>query len=98
MTMCPLSNQKLQVFPDLRRHILKDLMDAGVSWSPVNSDDPSYFGGYIGDNYLGIAAALDLSREDLIQLARNSVTASFLPEDRKAALQREITDYVGSVS
>ncbi|MDE0121986.1 MAG: adenosine deaminase [bacterium] len=97
LTMCPLSNQKLQVFPDLADHSLKELMDAGVLVT-VNSDDPSYFGGYIGDNYLGIAAALDLSREDLIQLARNSVTASFLPEDRKAALQREITDYVGSVS
>jgi len=96
VTMCPLSNQKLQVFPDLRRHNLKEYMDAGILVT-VNSDDPSYFGGYIGDNYLAIAAALDLSREDLIQLARNSVTASFLPEDRKAALQREITDYVSSV-
>lgn len=97
VTMCPLSNQKLQVFPDLRRHILKELMDAGVLVT-VNSDDPSYFGGYIGDNYLSIAAALGLSRQDLVQLARNSVTASFLPEDRKAALQQEITDYAGSVS
>ena len=97
VTMCPLSNQKLQVFPDLRRHILRDLMDAGVLVT-VNSDDPSYFGGYIGDNYLAIAAALDLSREDLIQLARNSVTASFLPADRKADLQQEITDYVASVA
>ena len=96
LTMCPLSNQKLQVFPDLRHHNLKELMDAGVLVT-VNSDDPAYFGGYVGDNYLSIASALDLSRDDLIQLARNSVTASFLPEDRKAALQQEITEYVGSV-
>lgn len=97
LTMCPLSNQKLQVFPDLRDHILKDLMDAGVLVT-VNSDDPAYFGGYVGDNYLGIASALGLSRDDLIRLARNSVEASFLPEDRKAALQVEITDYVTAVS
>lgn len=95
LTVCPLSNQKLQVFPDLRDHNLKELMDAGVLVT-VNSDDPSYFGGYVGDNYLGIASALDLSRDDLIQLARNSVTASFLPEGRKEALQREITDYISS--
>ena len=95
LTMCPLSNQKLQVFPDLRDHNLKDLMDAGVLVT-VNSDDPAYFGGYVGDNYLSIATALDLSREDLVGLARNSVTASFLPEDRKAALQQEITEYVAS--
>lgn len=97
LTMCPLSNQKLQVFPDLRDHILKNLMDAGVLVT-VNSDDPAYFGGYVGDNYLAIASALDLSRDDLTQLARNSVTASFLPEDRKTALQQEITDYVATVS
>ena len=97
LTMCPLSNQKLQVFPDLRHHNLKELLDAGVLVT-VNSDDPAYFGGYIGDNYLAIAMALDLSRDDLVQLARNSVTASFLPDDRKAALQQEITEYVTSVS
>ena len=93
LTMCPLSNQKLKVFPDLRDHTLKELMDAGVLVT-VNSDDPSYFGGYVGDNYLGIASALDLSRDDLVQLARNSITASFLPEDRKSTLQQEITDYI----
>jgi len=96
LTMCPLSNQKLQVFPDLRCHNLKELLDAGVLVT-VNSDDPAYFGGYVGDNYLAIATALDLSCDDLAQLARNSVTASFLPEDRKVALQQEITEYVASV-
>lgn len=96
LTMCPLSNQKLQVFPDLRHHNLKELIDAGVLVT-VNSDDPAYFGGYIGDNYLSIASALELSRNDLVRLSRNSVAASFLPEDRKAALQQEITEYVASV-
>lgn len=92
LTMCPLSNQKLQVFPDLRDHNLKKFMDAGVLVT-VNSDDPAYFGGYVADNYLAIAEALGLTRADLVQLARNSVEASFLPDARKAALQAEITAY-----
>ena len=95
LTMCPLSNQKLQVFPDLRDHNLKKFMDAGVLVT-VNSDDPAYFGGYVADNYLAIAEALDLTRADLVQLARNSVEASFLPAARKAALQAEITAYAAS--
>ena len=97
LTMCPLSNRELQVFPDLRDHNLKKFMDAGVLVT-VNSDDPAYFGGYVGDNYLAIAEALDLSRDDLVQLARNSVEASFLSDDRKAALQEEITAYAASAS
>ena len=93
LTMCPLSNQRLKVFPDLRHHNLKRLMDAGVLVT-VNSDDPAYFGGYVADNYLAIAEALDLSRDDLVQLARNSIDASFLTDDRKAALREEISSYV----
>ena len=97
LTMCPLSNQKLQVFPDLRDHNLKKFMDAGVLVT-VNSDDPAYFGGYVADNYLAAAEALGLARADLVQLARNSVEASFLPDARKAALQEEITAYAASAS
>ena len=95
LTMCPLSNQKLKVFPDLRRHNLKEMMDAGVLVT-VNSDDPAYFGGYVADNYLAIAEALDLSRDDLVRLALNSIEAAFLPDDRKAALREEIVGYAAS--
>jgi len=56
----------------------------------VNSDDPAYFGGYVLDNYLAIADALDLTREDLVVLARNSIEASFLPTRAKAALLTEL--------
>jgi len=93
LTMCPLSNQKLQVFPDLRDHNLKQLLDQGVRVT-INSDDPSYFGGYILDNYLAIADALNLDRDDLILLARNSIEATFLADDAKAVLLAEIDDYV----
>jgi adenosine deaminase len=76
LTMCPLSNQRLQVTPDLRQHSLKKFMDAGVIVT-VNSDDPAYFGGYLADNYVAIAEALDLSEDDIRQLAANSLAASW---------------------
>jgi adenosine deaminase len=89
LTMCPLSNLELKVTPDLKEHPLKKLLDAGLAVT-VNSDDPAYFGGYLLDNYLAVERALGLSRDDLAQLARNSITASLLPDDRKAALIGEI--------
>ena len=56
----------------------------------INSDDPAYFGGYVLDNYVAIAEALDLSRDDVITLARNSIEATFLSADEKAALLAEL--------
>lgn len=85
LTVCPLSNQRLQVTPDLGDHPLKRLLDAGVV-ATVNSDDPAYFGGYVGENYTRIAEALSLSEADLAKLARNSIVASFAGEERKREL------------
>ena len=76
LTMCPLSNQRLQVTPDLSQHPLKQLMDAGVLVT-VNSDDPAYFGGYVADNYVAIAEALNLTEAEIAQLAENSLLASW---------------------
>jgi len=89
LTMCPLSNVKLRVFDRLEDHNLKDLLDRGVRVT-INSDDPAYFGGYVLDNYVAIAEALDLSREDIITLARNSIEATFLPVDEKDALLTDL--------
>ncbi len=92
LTMCPLSNQRLQVFPDLRDHNLKRLLEAGVMVT-VNSDDPAYFGGYIVDNYLAIAEALHLTNADLVRLAGNSLRATFLPEEEQGRLLAELADH-----
>lgn len=89
LTMCPLSNLSLRVFPDLGDHNLKRLLDRGVRVT-VNSDDPAYFGGYVADNYLAIAEALDLTDGDLVTLARNSIEASFLSDAEKARLLVEL--------
>ncbi len=90
LTMCPLSNVKLRVFERLADHNLAGLLRRGVKVS-IHSDDPSYFGGYIGDAYAETAAALDLSDEELVQIARNSIESSFASESRKAELLADLT-------
>lgn len=92
LTVCPLSNIKLRVFDTMADHNLKYLLDAGAAVT-INSDDPAYFGGYVGANYLAVAQALDLDRADLARIARNSIAATFLPEERKAALLAELDAY-----
>ena len=79
LTVCPLSNLRLRGVPALERHPLKRMLDAGLK-ATVNSDDPSYFGGYLLDNFVAVAEALDLGRRDLITLVRNSIEGSFLDE------------------
>ena len=80
LTVCPLSNVKLRVVPTLGDHPLKRMLEAGLRVT-INSDDPAYFGGYIGKNYAASVAALDLSDDQVLSLARNSVLASFLDAD-----------------
>jgi adenosine deaminase len=82
LTVCPLSNVKLKVFARLEDHNLKRLLERGLLVT-VNSDDPAYFGGYVGENYRATTAALQLTRAELVQLAENSITASFLPPEQK---------------
>ena len=82
LTVCPFSNVKLRVFPELRQHNFRELFDRGVLVT-INSDDPAYFGGYVADNYIGTAAALGLNADEMVQVARNSFVASFLPEVEK---------------
>ena len=87
LTVCPLSNLKLQLVPSMAAHPLRRLMDAGLCVT-VNSDDPSYFGGYVNDNYLACQQALGLGRDDMVSLARNSFEAAFItPLQRSAALR-----------
>ena len=83
LTVCPLSNLKLCVVDDLAAHPLKTMLEAGLH-ATVNSDDPSYFGGYVNANYQAVADALDLSKADLVTLARNSITGSFLDDAAKS--------------
>lgn len=85
LTVCPLSNLKLRVVDDLGTHNLARLLRQDMRIT-LNSDDPSYFGGYLLDNYLASAHALNLSKDELVTLARNSIEASFLSPTEQAPL------------
>jgi adenosine deaminase len=89
LTVCPLSNVKLCVFKRIEDHNLKTLLDAGLV-ATINSDDPAYFGGYLGDNWRAVAAALPVTEADLVRLACNSFTASFLGAQEKARHLAEV--------
>ena len=77
LTVCPLSNLKLKVVTDLKDHPIKKMLDKDLMVT-INSDDPSYFGGYVNQNYLEVAEALNLTKDDILALAKNSFTSSFL--------------------
>ncbi|MGH6638937.1 MAG: adenosine deaminase [Polaromonas sp.] len=83
LTVCPLSNLKLCVFPDLASHNLRQLLDAGLV-ATVNSDDPAYFGGYMNENFTQTFAATQLNTQHAYTLARNSFEASFIDASAKA--------------
>ena len=85
LTICPLSNIRLRVFPSMAEHSFGKLYRAGVKVT-INSDDPAYFGGYLCDNYRACADAFDLREADLLRLAANGFEASFAAPERKAAL------------
>ena len=89
LTVCPLSNLKLCVVNDMKEHNIRRLLQQGVHVT-VNSDDPSYFGGYMNDNFIAIQQALDLSNEELKQLATNSFEASFISDQEKQKWIAEI--------
>ena len=82
LTVCPLSNLKLCVVEDMAEHNIHRLLKQGVHVT-INSDDPSYFGGYMNDNFLAVHTALNLSNDELKQLAINSFEASFIDSAEK---------------
>lgn len=85
LTVCPFSNVRLCAVGSLAEHPLPAMLAAGLHVT-VNSDDPAYFGGYAGANLAAVADQFGLTRADLAGLARNSVTASFAGQERKAEL------------
>ncbi|MDK0519382.1 adenosine deaminase [Streptomyces sp. ML-6] len=94
LTLCPLSNVRLRAVDTLEEHPLRDMMAAGLLCT-VNSDDPAYFGGYVGDTFQAVHEALGLDREQLRTLARNSFEAAFLDhdEERRARYLSEVEAY-----
>jgi len=96
LTVCPLSNVKLRVFDTLEQHNLRQLLQAGLC-ATINSDDPAYFGGYIGENYLRTQRALDLSVADIHALTGNAFSASFLSDADKQRYIAELDRAMNSL-
>lgn len=90
LTVCPCSNDKLQVVKDMKDHPLKKMLDLGLK-ATVNSDDPAYFGGYMNDNFEAVHNAIGLTTDDLKALTHNAIEGSFMSEERKAEC-REVVD------
>lgn len=93
LTVCPLSNVKLRNVASIDAHPIDRMLRLGLR-ATVNSDDPAYFGGYVGDNYRAVARGRALDRDDLVTLARNSFLGSFLPDDAVAAHLARLDAYV----
>jgi adenosine deaminase len=93
LTVCPLSNVRLRVVDKLSDHPLRRMLEAGLV-ATCNSDDPAYFGGYVGDNFRETAAALSLTDEELIKLARNSFEASFIDDAARGRYLADIDSFV----
>jgi adenine deaminase len=89
LTVCPLSNVRLRVFPSLEEHPVKRMLGEGLCVT-VNSDDPAYFGGYVADNYSAVRDGLGFAREEFRAVAENSFKASFLGEGEKKDLLAEL--------
>lgn len=92
LTVCPLSNLKLKVVKEMNQHPLAKMLEKGMVVT-VNSDDPAYFGGYMNENYLAVATALTLTKAQIVRLAKNSFTASFLNENEKHRMIEKIELY-----
>jgi len=85
LTVCPLSNTKLCVFDDMSEHNILTMLEQGVCVT-VNSDDPAYFGGYMTENFVALAEALNMTEEQAVALVKNSIEASFVDDSRKDEL------------
>jgi adenosine deaminase len=93
LTVCPISNVKLGVFNTIGEHNFKKLLDSGLCVT-VNSDDPGYFSSYIFENYMAVTEALNLDKNDLCQIAKNSFDASFLTREEKQRFLSELDNYM----
>jgi adenine deaminase len=93
LTVCPLSNLKLCVVKDMQQHPLKKMLEKGLK-ATVNSDDPAYFGGYMNENFIAVAEALQLTKKELILLSKNAFEASYISDAEKEKFYKLLEDYL----
>jgi len=95
LTVCPLSNFRLCVVPDMAEHPIDRMLDLGLR-ATINSDDPAYFGGYIGENFRAAAAARGLGKAQLITLARNSFLGAFVDDATRQNYLRRLDTFASA--
>ena len=93
LTVCPNSNIELKVFQNYKEHNIKQLLDYGLNVT-VNSDDPAYFKGYINQNFINLYENLNLNKEDIIKLVKNSFNSSFISDELKQTYLKKVDDLI----
>ena len=93
LTVCPNSNIELKVFGNYAEHNIKELLDYGLNVT-INSDDPAYFKGYLNQNFINLYENLDLTKDDIIKLVKNSFNSSFISEDLKKTYIKKVDDLI----
>jgi adenosine deaminase len=92
LTVCPLSNFKLHVVPNLDLHPIRRMLELGLC-ATINSDDPAYFGGYMTENYLALEKHLKLTKDEIVTLTKNAFEASFISSEKKQMLLEEVDQF-----
>ncbi len=95
LTVCPLSNLRLKGVTTLEQHPLKAMMAAGLNVT-INSDDPPYVDGWVSENMIECQRALDLSIDQIVTLARNSIKAAFVTADEASGMLARLDTYVAA--
>ena len=95
LTVCPLSNTKLKVFETMQEHNIVELLRKGLCVT-INSDDPAYFGGYMNDNFLAVANAHPVTKNELAQFSINAIEASFISPHAKEDLITQVRQYLAA--
>lgn len=92
LTVCPLSNLKLHVVPNLDLHPIRRMLELGLC-ATINSDDPAYFGGYMTENYLALEKHLKLTKDEIVTLTKNAFEASFISSEKKQVFLEEVDQF-----
>ena len=88
----PTSNVRTGVCPSFAAHPLRRYFDLGLLVT-INSDDPAFFGSDLANEFLLAHTQQGFTRDELRQLAVNSIRASFLPETEKASFLAQINTF-----
>lgn len=94
LDMCPLSNVRLGVVPDLARHPIRELGAAGITCT-VSTDDPLVFGNTLLDEYSGLAREAGFNRAGLVSLVRNGWKVALIDSAKRSEVLQTLAQLAG---